>query len=75
MIRNDRLRDLLRLLPFAILLFLISRVLFDFIAGRPQFWASRQLFEGMLWNACFIIPFILFGLLVAAQRNQTGSDK
>ena len=75
MMRLGRLKELARLFPFALMLYLISRVLFDFIAGRPQFWASHDLLMGLLWNACFVVPFILFGLLVAAQRNKTGSDR
>lgn len=73
--RADRLRQLVRLLPVAIVLFLVSRVLFDFIAGRPQFWASHDLLLALAWNACFVIPFILFGLLVSAERAKTGRDR
>ncbi len=73
--RADRLLQLARLLPVAIILYLLSRVLFDFIAGRPQFWASHDLLVGLGWNACFVIPFIVFGLLVATERAKTGRDQ
>jgi hypothetical protein len=69
---NPRLREMLRFLPIAIVLYLLSGVLFNFMAGRPQFWSSEEAFLGLLWNACFGIPFIVFGLMVAASRKSSG---
>jgi hypothetical protein len=69
---NPRLRDMLRFLPIALVMYLVSGVLFDLLAGRPQFWTSREAFLTLLWNACFGVPFITFGLMVAASRKPSG---
>ncbi len=70
---RDRLRDVVKFIPVAVVMYLVSRVLFDLLAGRPQFWASEETFVLLLWNACFAIPFIVFALMVASQRKSSGS--
>ena len=72
MIDSQRLSEVARILPVAIVLYLLSRVFFDVLTGKPQFWTSEEAFVLLLWNACFAIPFIVFGLLVAAHRNTPG---
>jgi hypothetical protein len=73
MTNNPRVREALRYLPIATLMYLISRVLFDLMAGQPQFWQSRETFVLLIWNACFAIPFIVFALMVAVQRKKSGN--
>jgi len=68
---GERLRDAVRFLPMAIILFVVSRVLFDLLAGRSMFWSTSEELEAFLWKALLFIPVILFALLVAAQRNQS----
>ena len=65
----SRMRDALRFLPLAIIILLASRVLFDLLAGRPMFWSSHEDFVRLLWSSLIAGPFILFALMVAAQRN------
>ena len=65
----SRLSEALRFLPMALVLLLASRVLFDLLAGRPMFWSSHEAFVSLLWSSLIAGPFILFALMVAAQRN------
>jgi hypothetical protein len=51
---------------------LVSRVLFDLLAGRPMFWSSHEQVMGFLWTCLVGGPFILFALLVAAQSKPSG---
>ena len=54
-------------------LFLVgSRILFDLLAGRPQFWSIEGGAESLLWNSLIGGPFIFFALMVAAQRQGIG---
>jgi hypothetical protein len=68
----ERVREILRLLPAAVLLFVVSRFLFDMLSQREPFWMTREDTIQMLWSGCFIVPFMLFGLAVARQRQNTG---
>jgi hypothetical protein len=52
----------------------VSRILFDALAGRPPFWSSQEGIELLLFHALVGGPFIMFALLVAAQRNNNGQD-
>ena len=70
--RTERLREMLRLLPMALVLFVASRVIFDLLSLREPFWMTREDTIQMLWSGCFIVPFMLFGLMVARQRANTG---
>ncbi len=70
---TSRFREVARWIPISIVLYLISGVLFSLISGRPQFWASQEDFLALLWNACFTVPFIVFGLMVAANRKPPGN--
>jgi hypothetical protein len=67
--KPSRPREALRFLPLAIMIFLGSRLLFDLLAQRPMFWSSQESFIAMLWSGLISGPFILFALMVAAQRN------
>ena len=70
---TTRLREVVRWLPISIVLYLLSGVLFSLMSGRPQFWTSQEAFMALLWNACFTIPFIVFGLMVASNRKPPGT--
>jgi hypothetical protein len=70
---SARLREILGLLPASILLFVVSRFLFDLLAGREPFWMTREDTVQLLWSGCFIVPFMLFGLMVARQRQMSGT--
>ncbi len=69
----ERVREILRLLPMAVGLFVVSRVIFDLLSLREPFWMTREDTIQMLWSGCFIVPFMLFGLAVARQRQKSGS--
>ena len=68
----ERIREILRLLPAAVVLFVVSRVLFDLLSLHEPFWMSRESVIQTLWSGCFIVPFMLFGLAVARQRQNVG---
>jgi hypothetical protein len=70
---RDRLREVLRFLPVAVVMYLVSRVMFDFITNKPQFWQAEGGWVTLLWNASFAIPFIVFALMVASQRKSSGN--
>jgi hypothetical protein len=69
---SGRVGEILRLLPMALGLFVVSRVLFDLLSQREPFWMTREDTIQMLWSGCFIVPFMLFGLAVARQRQNPG---
>ena len=68
----ERVREILRLVPAALVLFVVSRFLFDMLSQREPFWMTREDTIQMLWSGCFIVPFMLFGLMVARQRQNSG---
>ena len=68
-----RLRQLVVFLVFTAVLMVVSRVLFDLLAGRPMFWTSEEGMQMLLWHSLVGGPFILFALLVAAQRTGSGN--
>jgi len=37
-----RLREAIRYIPLAILIFVASRILFDLLASKPMFWSSDE---------------------------------
>jgi hypothetical protein len=68
---GQRLREALRFLPLTLIILVASRILFDLLAGREMFWASEERFVSFLWSSLLTGPFILFALMVSAQRNQS----
>ena len=68
-----RLQQLVLFLGMTMALLVVSRILFDLLAGRPMFWTSQEGVETLLWNSLIGGPFIFFALMVSAQR--TGSGK
>jgi len=69
----EKIREIVRLLPMTLVLFVISRVAFDLLSQRPPFWMSNDTIIQTLWSGCFIVPFMLFGLAVARQRHNAGN--
>ena len=67
----ERLREALRFLPLTLIILVASRILFDLLAGREMFWSSEERLVSMLWSSLLTGPFILFALMVSAQRNQS----
>jgi hypothetical protein len=70
-----RIREIIGLLPLAIVLYLVSKIMFDLLSGRPAFWNAENGFITLLWNGCFVLPFLLFGLAVAKQRQKSGTER
>jgi hypothetical protein len=68
---NERLREAVRFLPLTLIILVVSRILFDLLAGREMFWSSEERVVSMLWSSLLTGPFILFALMVSAQRNQS----
>ncbi len=69
---SPRAREIVQLLPASIILFFVSRFLFDMLSAREPFWMTREDMIQTLWSGCFIVPFMLFGLMVARQRQNSG---
>jgi hypothetical protein len=70
---GQRLRDAVRFIPLTLIILVVSRILFDLLAGRDMFWSSEERIVSMLWSSLLTGPFILFALMVSAQRNQSGN--
>ena len=70
---NSRTQQFVVYFIWTIGFLLVSRVLFDVLAGRPPFWSIEGGVESLLWNSLIGGPFIFFALMVSAQR--TGSGK
>jgi hypothetical protein len=68
---KQRLRDAMRFLPLTLIILVVSKILFDLLAGREMFWSSEERLVSMLWSSLLTGPFIMFALLVSAQRNQS----
>jgi hypothetical protein len=68
---TERLREAVRFLPLTLIILVVSRILFDLLAGREMFWSSEDRLVSMLWSSLLTGPFILFALMVSAQRNQS----
>ena len=69
----QRLRQLIVFLVMTAVFMLVSRILFDLLAGRPMFWTSEEGMQMLVWHSLVGGPFILFALLVAAQRAGSGN--
>ena len=70
---SERLHELARFLLATTVFLVVSRIFFDLLAGRPMFWTSQEGIETLLWHSMVGGPFILFALLVAAQRHRSGN--
>jgi hypothetical protein len=68
---TERLREAVRFIPLTLIILVVSRILFDLLAGREMFWSSEERIVSMLWSSLLTGPFILFALMVSAQRNQS----
>jgi hypothetical protein len=68
---SQRLREAVRFLPLTLIILVVSRILFDLLAVREIFWDSEERFVSFLWSSLLTGPFILFALMVSAQRNQS----
>ncbi len=71
---STHVKRLLVYLFWTLAFLVVSRILFDALAGRPPFWSSQEGIELLAWHAIVGGPFIMFALLVAAQRNTNGQD-
>ena len=69
---NSRTQQFVVYFIWTIGFLLVSRVLFDVLAGRPPFWSIEGGVESLLWNSLIGGPFIFFALMVAAQRQGIG---
>ncbi|MBM3608979.1 MAG: hypothetical protein FJX29_11105 [Alphaproteobacteria bacterium] len=66
------MRDIIRVLPAAIALWVGSRFVMDLITITPQFWTSRQRFEAFLQNGVIFVPLMVFILLLVVKRYGAG---
>ena len=69
----QRLQELVRFLVITVVFLIVSRIFFDLLAARPMFWTSQEGIDTLLWHSLVGGPFILFALLVAAQRTGSGN--
>ena len=71
---SGRFQQLAWFLALTAVFLLVSRVLFDLLAGRPPFWSTHDQIIGFLWTCLVGGPFILFALMVAAQTRTPGKQ-
>ena len=69
-----RLREAIRYIPLALIIFVASRILFDLLASKPMFWSSEESLLAFLWSGLIAGPFILFALMVSAQKNKSSGN-
>lgn len=72
---SERLRQILRVLPTAIVLWIGSRVFFDFITRKPMFWSSKETWAELAWNGAIFVPLMIFILIFATQKYKTDSKQ
>ena len=65
---SERLRQIIRVLPTAFVLWLGSRVFFDFVTRKPMFWTSKETWAELAWNGAVFLPLMIFLLLLALQK-------
>ena len=65
---GDRIRQIVRVLPTAIVLWIGSRVLFDFFTRKPMFWSSKETMAEMAWNGALFVPVMVFILILAVHK-------
>lgn len=65
-------REIVRVLPAALALWVGSRFVMDLITITPQFWTSRQRFEAFLQNGVIFVPIMVFVLLLVVKRYGAG---
>ena len=65
---SERIRQILKVLPTAIVLWLGSRVLFDFITRKPMFWSSKEAMAELAWNGALFVPVMVFILILAVHK-------
>ena len=68
----SRFRDIVRVLPAAIVLWVGSRFVMDLVTITPQFWTSRERFEAFLQNGVIFVPLMVFILLLVVRRYGAG---
>ena len=71
----ERIRQIVRVLPTAIALWIGSRVLFDFITRKPMFWSSRETWAELAWNGAVFVPVMIFILILSVHKFKPESDK
>ena len=72
---TSRLREIIRVVPAALALWVGSRFVFDLITVKPQFWTSREKFIEFLWNGVFFVPLMIFILLLVLRKYDTGNNE
>jgi hypothetical protein len=69
----QRLQELVRFLLITVVFLVVSRIFFDLLAARPMFWTSQEGIDTLVWHSLVGGPFILFALMVSAQKNKSGN--
>ena len=72
---GERIKQIIRVLPFAIVLWLGSHVIFGFITRKPPFWYSKETWAELAWNGAIFVPVMIFILIFAVKKNQTEDNK
>jgi hypothetical protein len=71
----ERLRQVIRVLPTAIVLWLGSRVFFDFVTRKPMFWSSKETWAELAWNGALFVPVMVFILVLAVHKYKPETNK
>jgi hypothetical protein len=71
----ERIRQIVRVLPTAFVLWIGSRVLFDFFTRKPMFWSSKETWAELAWNGAVFVPLMIFILIISVQKFKPEADK
>ena len=72
---GERIRQIIRVLPTAIVLWIASRVFFDLITRKPMFWSSKETWAELAWNGAVFVPLMIFILIISVQKFKPEADK
>ena len=64
----DRVRQIVRVLPMALVLWLGSRVFFDFVTRQPMFWSSKETLAALALNGALFVPLMVFVLVLVMHK-------
>ncbi len=72
---SERIRQIIRVLPTAIVLWIGSHMLFGFITRKPPFWSSKEALAELAWNGAIFVPLMIFILVLSVKKYQSEETK
>lgn len=66
--------QIMRVLPTALALWIVSRLFFDAVTRKPVFWSSREAFVAFAWNGAFFVPIMVLVLIFISAKYKSGNS-